>query len=365
MFQCLDCNYTSDRKYNLQLHYKRKHKKDVKTNELNRERDATLIETNVNKIERDATYFERDATYFERDATAKENTILKNILECEKKHHKLPMDLIVSKVVVVDKKENLKNIFECEKCKKIFKTNQGLKRHKCNGVSDPLECQYCHKILASSGSKSRHIKTCKVKQAQIMVNEYQSNNIINHNVSSTTNQQQNNMIVNHYHFYSGKNKNMIEYESDDEKYNTRLINNFGEEIIDYIHQDELKNMALNLNIKKLIELKHFNKDHPENQNIRINDKKSVKVLRNNEWKVEPKTEIMNQIFNKSKAELYICSTDKIFYKELGERETEEKIQQWIEYEKIRKKKVLEFIDIQLNEIIKKRRKEFALIENKI
>ena len=169
------------------------------------------------------------------------------------------------------------------------------------------------------------------------------------------------MVIN-YNFYNGKNS--IEYESDDEKYNDKLIHNFGEEIIAYIQDDELKNMALNLNVKRLIELKHFNKDHPENQNIRINDKKSVKVLRNNEWKVEPKNEIMNQIFNKSKAELYICATDKIFYKELGERETNDIIQQWIEYEKKRKKKVLEFIEIELNEIFKRRRKELGLIDNK-
>ena len=366
MFQCLDCNYKSNRKYNLQLHYKNKHKKEVKANEIEKYTNVNPVERNVNSkqinvnIETKNLVLEKtNVNPVERNVNLKKNENLKIILECEKKCPILPMDLTCNEVLDVDKNEKLKIIFECEKCQKKFKTNQGLKRHNCNGVSNPLECQYCHLMLSCSSAKSRHIKICKIKQAQIIVKEYETkNNIVNHNISSTTNQQQNNMVIN-YNFYNGK--NLIDYESDDDKYDITKICNFGEERTEYIGDDMMKRMALQLNVRKLIELKHFNKEHPENHNIRKNDDKSLKVLINNEWKVESKNEIMNQIFNKSKAELYLCSLEKIFNKELGEMATDEKISQWLEYEKKSKKKVIEFIEIQITEILKKRRKELGLM----
>ena len=357
MFQCLDCSFNTKRKFNLQEHYKRKHKKEVKANEIEKYTNIVRSERNIAKIETNIAKIETNIAKNETNIATKKNENLKFILECEKKYPILPMDLTSNKVVDVDKNVKLKIIFECEKCEKKFKTNQGLKRHKCNGVSNPLECQYCHKILATAQSKYHHIKTCKIKQAQIIIKENEEE--VRNNIT-TLNQQQNNMVVNQYNIYTSKNAK-VDYESDDEKYDITKICNFGEERTEYIGDDMMKRMALQLNVRKLIELKHFNKEHPENHNIRKNDDKSLKVLINNEWKVESKNEIMNQIFNKSKAELYLCSLEKIFNKELGEMATDEKISQWLEYEKKSKKKVIEFIEIQITEILKKRRKELGLI----
>ena len=313
MFQCLDCNYKSNRKYNLQLHYKNKHKKEVKAGELERTTNVNNLAGNVNNLAG--------------------NVNQKNNIEIE----------------------NLN--FVCKKCHKSFSRAYGLNKHleSCNGIIDNLECQYCHKIFASRQTKSKHIKICKIKQAQIIIRENEEE--VRNNIT-TLNQQQNNMVIN-YNFYNGK--NLIDYESDDDKYDITKICNFGEERTEYIGDDMMKRMALQLNVRKLIELKHFNKEHPENHNIRKNDDKSLKVLINNEWKVESKNEIMNQIFNKSKAELYLCSLEKLFNKELGEMATDEKISQWLEYEKKSKKKVIEFIEIQITEILKKRRKELGLM----
>tara|TARA_Y100000389_G_scaffold22136_1_gene18983 strand:+ start:378 stop:1448 length:1071 start_codon:yes stop_codon:yes gene_type:complete len=351
MFQCLDCSFSTKRKYNLQEHYKRKHKKEVNPYDIEKVVvDIEKVVVHGDNIEKIPSKNTKKDYFFEK--VDEKN---KHVFEISNKFQK-------NEIILPLTNQNLR----CDKCLKEFKSISGYNYHilKCDGSINNLECPYCHKIYASKSTKSKHIKICKVKQAQIMVKEYQTkNNIVNHNITSTTNQQQNIQNIQHIHIYNGK--NALEYESDDENYNTRLIHNFGEEITDYINDDELKNMALNINVRKLIELKHFNKEHPENQNIRKNDKKSVKVLRNNEWKVEPKNEIMNQIFNKSKAELYICATDKIFYKELGERETDDKIQQWIEYEKRTKKKLLEYIEIELNEIYKRRRKELGMLENKL
>ena len=36
--------------------------------------------------------------------------------------------------------------------------------HKCKGVTNILQCEYCEKILASRSSKCTHLKTCKAKK---------------------------------------------------------------------------------------------------------------------------------------------------------------------------------------------------------
>ena len=55
---------------------------------------------------------------------------------------------------------------QCEKCLKILSSKQYLNKHLliCKGVSNPLECHFCHKILANSGSKCTHLKICKLKE---------------------------------------------------------------------------------------------------------------------------------------------------------------------------------------------------------
>ena len=52
-----------------------------------------------------------------------------------------------------------------EKCLKILSSKQYYLKHisKCDGITNSLECKYCHKILSNSYSKYRHLKTCKVK----------------------------------------------------------------------------------------------------------------------------------------------------------------------------------------------------------
>ena len=52
--------------------------------------------------------------------------------------------------------------FECERCKKVLKSNQGLKRHSkvCKGVH-VLQCPTCLKTFSDRSSKSIHIKNVK------------------------------------------------------------------------------------------------------------------------------------------------------------------------------------------------------------
>ena len=65
-------------------------------------------------------------------------------------------------------------MFECEKCKKKFKSNFELKRHlnrKTPCTSQKLQCFLCEKIFSSRSSLSRHRKKCKISENSKEINE--------------------------------------------------------------------------------------------------------------------------------------------------------------------------------------------------
>ena len=115
MFNCLCCEYKSNKKYNLDRHINIKHKNDIDT-------DKNDIIENKNDI----------------------NTDNNDIIEDKN-------DIIEDKCII------------CIKCNKKLSSKQSLKKHLliCKGVSNPLECHLCHKIYYDSSSKSRHLKLCK------------------------------------------------------------------------------------------------------------------------------------------------------------------------------------------------------------
>jgi glutaredoxin len=140
MFNCSECDYKTERKYNLQSHTRRKHERELKEEEKVKKED---------KEEKD-----NDKNY------KNNNNLNKNNNNLNKNNNNL------------NKNNNIKsnNIFKCDKCSKILKTKQGLNYHIniCKGVLNPLECPYCHKIYALQQSKSQHLKTCRVKMSSLI-----------------------------------------------------------------------------------------------------------------------------------------------------------------------------------------------------
>ena len=67
----------------------------------------------------------------------------------------------------------------------------------CKGVSNPLECHLCHKVLANRGSKSTHLKICKgiEKETNTITDLIENNNNKNEIVEKNIN---NNLIINTY-----------------------------------------------------------------------------------------------------------------------------------------------------------------------
>ena len=170
MFNCLDCDYKTDRKYNLQSHVKRKHNRELKGEEKvkkddNKDKCKEKNGKNINISEKNITISEKNINISEKN------------------------------INIIDKK------LICNKCNKIFKSKKGLKYHieRCNGIENKLECEYCHKVLSSKQSKSNHVKICRVKLNSLIQVDKEENNgttIINNGTINNNITINNNNIIN-------------------------------------------------------------------------------------------------------------------------------------------------------------------------
>jgi hypothetical protein len=119
-YKCSDCEYESEKKYNIKRHMMSKHKKEK----------INISTSNNNNIH--------------ENNNVNENNVNEN--------------------------NNVHNDNKCSKCNKILSSKQYLQKHLliCKGVSNPLECHLCHKIYASRTSKSNHLKICREKSLQLV-----------------------------------------------------------------------------------------------------------------------------------------------------------------------------------------------------
>ena len=179
--------------------------------------------------------------------------------------------------------ENVKQtIYQCKKCNKNYKTKKYLIEHEkiCNGINI-LTCPKCMFTFSSRSSKSAHIKKnkCKAKSIIHLVNK------------ETDNENKPNLYIN------GNNNNNI--------INNTIINNFGNERTDYITFDDMIQIFKcgdNI-IPKYIELKHFNKEFPENHNIKYEKNKGCLIKNDNRWGLTNLDIISNKLFDKNSYEL--------------------------------------------------------------
>jgi hypothetical protein len=172
------------------------------------------------------------------------------------------------KIVPIDEKEqNFKetsndNLYTCDKCNKNYKTHKTFIHHdaKCNGV-DKLTCPRCMKSFSSRQHKHTHIKNNKCKPRSIIhARQPNTNNTINTQKKRTQNNITNNT----------NSHNTI---------NNIYINNYGKERMDYLTYEKILHIyKKGYNIPSaLIEAIHFNKDFPENNNIKYIDKYTAHI----------------------------------------------------------------------------------------
>ena len=180
---------------------------------------------------------------------------------------------------------------------KITQNNPFL--HKAENIHN---CTYCNKVFKRNWHLERHLKTCKIKTQSnenkeleelkdkvedlIIQLSNQNNKILN----TTNNITHDNKTLNKTNCNNNNNNNIIQNIS---------INNYGEENLKCLTEEYLTKLIKGAftAIPKLIEKIHFNPEYPENQNIKITNKKEpyIKVRKNNKWELQDKKETLDTI----------------------------------------------------------------------
>ena len=164
-------------------------------------------------------------------------------------------------------------------------------------VTSDIKCEFCGKSFTRKYGLTNHLNICKkkekdekkmkdiekeIEELKKKLENSSSNNITNNNYNTTNNNNSTNMTVIN-------------------------INNYGEENIKYITKDYILGLLEKpyQAIPELIKYTHFNKDHPENHNIKITNIKApfVKVLKNNKWELVDKKDTIADLIDQKHSQL--------------------------------------------------------------
>ena len=190
-------------------------------------------------------------------------------------------------------------------------------------TEDNKVCEYCKKVYSSYKNKWRHQKKCKVKN--IILDQHDTLKKQNSDLMDQVDKLIHKVYLlekNQSHNYKNNNIN---------SFNKIQVNNYGCENIDYITDKVFKkllNTPLSA-IPKLIELKYFNPDHPENHNVKITNihDKFAKIYKDNKWLISHKKDVIQELVDNGHADFEE-------FKDLNEEEVAYKIKE--KYKKMEK-----------------------------
>ena len=151
----------------------------------------------------------------------------------------------------------------------------------------------------------RHEKTCKIKIEKEKKYLEKDNEIkelkkmvekllVNSGGNTITNNNTNNMNNSH--------------NTTNHMTNNIIIHNYGDEDTKYITSDYILKLLKYKPAKaipELIKYTHFNEEHPENQNIKITNKKEpyIKVRKNDKWELQDKDETISDLIDRQQVHL--------------------------------------------------------------
>jgi hypothetical protein len=172
-------------------------------------------------------------------------------------------------------------------------------------------CNYCGNCYSTNSNMRKHEKTCKVKKE----NEKKDNEIkeLKEMVEKLL-LEKGNSITNNTNNTNNSNNSTTNNDSFNTN-NTIIINNYGDEDTKYITSDYILNLLKYKPAKAIPELikhTHFNVEHPENQNIKITNKKEpyIKVRKNDKWELQNKDETINDLIDRQQIHLMDESIEK-------------------------------------------------------
>ena len=178
------------------------------------------------------------------------------------------------------------NKFICDYCCKFYSTNSNLYKH-LKICKEKKKSNEQNKITLLEKEKEELLKT--VEKLLIECSNKSNNSTINSNNSNNTNSNNTN--------------------------NTIIINNYGDEDTKYITKEFIVNLLANKPFKAIPEMikhTHFNKEHPENQNIKITNKKEpyVKIMKDNKWEYQDRKNTITDLIDKQHIKINDESVEK-------------------------------------------------------
>ncbi len=256
LFKCDVCEYTSNKQYNVKRHAQLRH---VDGKEPKTIRTVCRFCSKQFTSVFNCTRHENSSCTSQINCNSNISENLQNVMNCSN---------------VISDTSSLTH--QCETCYKTFSSKYKLIDHKpkCKKIEHPFQCIKCKKVLSSRQAKSKHIKICQHDDKVQVVEDLPINGTTsNHNCETFT----------------------TEYSLNDQKpvckpkneCNIRPdINDFGQETVNVFTTEVLMQESIytGVGILALIRKMHFNKDHPENSNIRKGNNKNTLVVRENgEW----------------------------------------------------------------------------------
>ncbi len=267
IFKCERCGFTSKYRSNFIRHLKRKFTCDSKLSNIN----INIIKEQYGLI---------------KNITKKTENIEKIKTETIKKETTTETEKIQNQIEqiqnLIEQNKIKKEVKKCKFCNRDFTTRQALSKHmKYNCKVKNID--YWKKCYKQSEEEKNTLEKEKLtlekekiklmKQIEILLTK-----VGNNNITTINNNTQNNNII---------------------------IKNFGEENISYLTDYFFTNLLTNSNtvssIPTIVKEIHCNKQHPENMNIKILNKKTpfINVYKEDKWQQQDKKKTIQKIVNKN------------------------------------------------------------------
>ena len=211
--------------------------------------------------------------------------------------------------------EEMKDIYNLNETSKITSNNSDLlicSSKKLQNTPQNVvnkQCSYCCKEFSRIDNLNRHLKTCKMKNNVLSENKELRETVeklliecseMKNLLKNTTTSTEKSTVPQHSISDNNNNTNSLNTTNNN---NTIIINNYGEEDTKYITSDFILKLLKNKPFKAIPEMikhTHFNKEHPENQNIRITNKKEpyVKIRKDNKWELQDRKNTITDLIDK-------------------------------------------------------------------
>jgi hypothetical protein len=227
------------------------------------------------------------------------------------KHNGLPMSTLVNPMSTLPAEIT----YDCDYCDATFKHRQTRSKHMKFHCKVKKNAEYKYKYDNLKEQMDQLLEKLLMCDESLALTNSTDNKITNTHDQSRNSHNTNidNRIDNHIDNRTNNSVNNTQNNTQNLQ-----INNYGEENTSFITKDKLKEILSNPydSLSSIVNETHFNDDHPENNNLRIPNKKQpfIEVFKNNSWSLvgqyrflckmmEEQRDNLNDAFHNVKEEL--------------------------------------------------------------